>query len=61
MNEKEALRELNYMVSLWEVSSNRKMLEALKLAVRSLEEIQVYKSIGSVEECRKAMERMNGI
>lgn len=34
--------------------------EALSVAIKALEEIQQYRAIGTVEECREAMERQIG-
>lgn len=36
-----------------------KRQESMKMAIQALEEIQQYREIGTVEECREARERQN--
>lgn len=33
--------------------------EACRLAIKAIEEIQQYRAIGTVEECREAIEKQN--
>lgn len=55
MTESEAIEELRDSIELpfGSIISD----EASKLAIKSLEEIQQYRIIGTVEECREARER----
>lgn len=34
-------------------------IEAIKIAIKALEEMQQYRQIGTVEECREAVEKQN--
>lgn len=55
MTENEAVKELKQNIEMpfgSDVSDN-----ASRLAIKAFEEIQQYRIIGTVEECRKAMER----
>lgn len=63
MTESEAIKSLEYakrIIGLPEQgekwSANRETI-AIDIAIKSLEEIQQYRAIGTVEECREAMER----
>lgn len=51
MTEQEALYILENSENISDVQV------ALKVAIKALEEIQQYRAIGTVEECRKARER----
>lgn len=55
MTENEAIEELKQNIGMpfgSDISN-----EASKLAIKALEEIQQYRAIGTVEECREARER----
>lgn len=55
MTEQEAIKFLTgYLDS---VVYKEKCVEAHKLAIKALEEIQQYRAIGTVEECREAVEK----
>ena len=55
MTEQEAIKFLTgYLDS---VVYKEKCVEAHKLAIKALEEIQKYRVIGTPEECRQAMEK----
>ena len=63
MNEMEAIEKLS-----WHSSTNgcgkctdEEHSEAKKIAVNAIEEIQQYRAIGTVEECREAVERMKAM
>ncbi len=58
MTEKEAIEELGENIRLPFGGSISD--EASKLAIKALEEIRQYRAIGTVEECREAMEKRSG-
>lgn len=43
------------------IDHNMDVDEALEIAKRALDEIQEYKEIGSIEECKEALKRQNKI
>lgn len=55
MTENEAKAKLERTSVLWESATNTEMVEAVKLAIKALEEIQRYREIGTIEECTKAV------
>lgn len=71
MTENEAIKELEEQISLYEwqaedidkvINPKRReeyqnAISAFKAGVEALKEIQQYRSIGTVEECRKAVEK----
>lgn len=60
MTENEAIKGFNKMVGRrmrTKSGISEKQHELFQIAMDSLEEIQQYHSIGTVEECREAMER----
>ena len=60
MGEKEAVKELNKMVGDRMKSKrgiSEKQHELFQTAMDALEEIQQYRAIGTVKECREAMEK----
>ena len=54
MTEKEAVNVLNMVEAHGSLSKKAK-----DMAIQALEEIQQYREIGTVEECREARERQN--
>lgn len=38
---------------------NNEIQEAFEYAITCLEELKAYRSIGTIEECRKALENIN--
>ena len=65
MTENEANMSIQYAVCVLEAIGNGLTLsnendreEACAFAIQALEEIQQYRAIGTVEECRNAVERM---
>lgn len=58
MTENEAKAKLERTSILWESATNTEIVEAVKIAIRALEDVQQYRAIGTVEECRGAVERM---
>lgn len=60
MSEKEA-KDIIYMWSMERASDGDvEACEAFDMAIKALEEIQQYRAIGTVEQCREAVERMKG-
>lgn len=64
MTENEAIERLECMRLFMQINdkaSESKFLEedyiANKMAIKALEEVQQYRAIGTVEECRKAMRK----
>lgn len=44
----------------WKPYPGRKVLDAIRVAISSIDKIQQYRAIGTVEECREARERQKG-
>lgn len=55
MTEQEAI-EIIKREEQWE--SNSSISKAFNIAIEALEEIQQYRAIGTIEECREAVEKM---
>ena len=53
MTEQEAIEELK----CYRAQSGTSYPEEIEVAIKALEEIQKYREIGTVEECRKAVEK----
>lgn len=62
MSEKEAIEWLKAISATQKESIHMNSLlnrkEALHMAIQALEEIQQYRAIGTLDECREAVERM---
>lgn len=56
MTEQEALHEI-MEASVMALSDKKKFESAMRVAINALEEIQRYRAIGTVEECREAREK----
>lgn len=56
MTENEAIEWLERLKRMYRAYPNA-VIEAWDIAIKALEEIQQYHSIGTVEECQEAMER----
>lgn len=54
MTENEAIKVLNMIEAHGALA-----VEAKEMAINALEEVQKYRAIGTLEECRAAMERQN--
>ena len=64
MTENEAIKELKEDISLYDNeitrldtsigTPDRNLIDALEMAIQALEEIQQYRAIGTVDECREA-------
>lgn len=61
MTENEAISRMKYRIKTATDIAGKgvdgKAYEDMEIAIKALEEIQQYRAIGTVEECRKAMER----
>ena len=60
MTENEAIDIINSYKFDFTRFGTFRMISALGIATKSLEEIQQYRAIGTVEECREARERQRG-
>ena len=56
MTEQEAIRELHFIRPIGGIIP-QKRAEALDVAIKALEDVQRYREIGTVEECRVAVEK----
>lgn len=61
MTENEAIERMKYRIKtatdIVGKGVDGKAYEDMEMAIKALEEIQQYRSIGTVEECREAVER----
>ena len=57
MTPEEAIKSLQNIVEYWTYKPTE--VEAAKMAIAALEEIQQYREVGTVEECRKAVEKLS--
>ncbi len=59
MTENEAIKELGTSIDLakmcTQTSERKREVEAYNIAIQALSEIQQYRAIGTVEECKMAM------
>lgn len=44
----------------WKPYPDIKVLDAIRVAISSIDKIQQYRAIGTIEECREAMEKQKG-
>lgn len=57
MTENEAIERIKYRMHTVEHVVGESGMEDLKMAIKALEEVQQYRTIGTPEECRAAMEK----
>ena len=57
MEENEAIERIKYRMHTVEQVAGKGGMEDLEMAIKALEEVQQYRAIGTVEECRAAVER----
>lgn len=57
MNENEAIERIKYRMHTAGQVTGESGMEDLEMAIKALEEVQQYRTIGTVEECRAAMEK----
>lgn len=55
MKPEEAIKSLQNIVEYWTYKPTE--VEAAKMAIAALEEIQQYREVGTVEECQEAVEK----
>lgn len=64
MTENEAIARMKYRIDtatdIAGKGSDGKAYEDMEMAIKALQEIQQYRAIGTVEECREARERQRG-
>ena len=60
MTENEAIKELETSIDLAKMCTQnyerKNEIQGYEMAIKSLEEVQQYRQIGTVEECRKSVE-----
>lgn len=59
MTESEAIKRIKECRNTPNFQPYIYMNEALNMAIKALEEVQQYRAIGTIEECRAAVERQN--
>lgn len=57
MNENEAIERIKYRMHTAGQVAGEGGMEDLEMAIKALEEIRQYRAIGTVEECRAAVEK----
>lgn len=61
MTENEAIKELETSIDLAKMCTQnyerKNEIQGYKMAIQALEEVQKYRKIGTVEECREAVEK----
>lgn len=57
MTENDAIAKFKRTSVLWESATNTEMVEAVKVAIQALEEIQQYRAIGTIEELKALKEK----
>ena len=57
MNENEAIERIKYRMHTAGQVAGKGGMEDLEMGIKALEEVQQYRTIGTVEECRAAMEK----
>lgn len=57
MTENEAIEKIKYRMHTAEHLAGGNGMEDLEMAIKALEEVQQYRQIGTVEECREAVEK----
>ena len=63
MTENEAIEGLETSIDLAKMCTQnyerKREIQGYKMAIKALEEVQQYRQIGTVEECREAVEKQN--
>lgn len=57
MTENDAIAKFKRTSVLWESATNTEMVEAVKVAIQAIEEIQQYRAIGTIEELKALKEK----
>lgn len=58
MTENKAIERIKYRMHTVEQVAGENGMEDLEMAIKALEELQQYRAIGTVEECRAAVEQL---
>ena len=58
MTENKAIERIKYRMHTVEQVAGKGGMEDLEMAIKALEELQQYRAIGTVEECRAAVEQL---
>lgn len=65
MTENEAIKELETSIDLAKMCTQnyerKNEIQGYEMAIQALEEVQKYRKIGTVEECREAVEKQTAI
>ena len=61
MTETETIKDLMFLKEKLYNGIFQDRLNCIDLAIAALEEVQKYRQIGTVEECRKAVEKQKGM
>ena len=65
MTENEAIKELEASIDLAKMCTQnyerKNEIQGYEMAIQALEEVQQYRKIGTVEECREAVEKQTAI
>ena len=65
MKENEAIKELETSIDLAKMCTQnyerKSEIQGYKMAIKALEEVQQYRTIGTPEECRAAVEKQTAI
>lgn len=65
MTENEAIKELETSIDLAKMCTQnyerKNEIQGYEMAIKALEEVQQYRQIGTVEECREAVEKLKGV
>lgn len=63
MTENEAIKELETSIDLAKMciqnNERKREIQGYEMAIKALKEVQKYRAIGTLEECRAAMEKQN--
>ena len=63
MTENEAIKELETSIDIAKMCTQnyerKNEIQGYEMAIKALEEVQQYRKIGTVEECREAVEKQN--
>lgn len=65
MTENEAIKELETSIDIAKMCTQnyerKNEIQGYEMAIKALEEVQRYRQIGTVEECREALEKQTAI
>lgn len=65
MTENESIKELETSIDLAKIciqnNERKREIQGYEMAIKALKEVQKYRAIGTVEECRAAVEKQTAI